>query len=276
MADQPLLLIDEPAEWVRRITLNRPEKRNAISNRLRTELFAALEAHDRDENVRVTIIRGAGQCFSSGYDLGDDLFSNQPYYSAAGDGHWSRHVAEGWMRLWDLAKPVIAQVHGYAMAGGSELAAACDLVYVAEDARIGYPVVRMLSPPDMQFHPWMMGFRGAMEMMLTGDAVDGREAVALGLANRAWPVEQLDDAVLERACAVARIPADLNQINKRSVHRAMEVMGVRTAIRAGSELMALAVHQPSVQAVMNQALSNLKGVFDRPPAGQGEDEGKSG
>ena len=268
-----MLLVDHPAEWVARITLNRPHKRNAISNRMRSELFAVLEAHDRDDAVRVTIVRGAGTCFSSGYDLSDDLGRDQPYYTAAGDGQWSRHVAEGWMRLWDLAKPVIAQVHGYAMAGGSELAAACDLLYIAEDARIGYPVVRMLSPPDMQFHPWMMGFRGAMEMMLTGDAIDGREAVARGLANRAWPAGELDAAVLERAIAVARIAPDLNQINKRAVHRAMEVMGVRTAIRAGSELMALAVHQPSVQAAMQEALSNLKGVFDRPPAASSGEEG---
>ena len=150
------------------------------------------------------------------------------------------------------------------MAGGSELASACDLVYVAEDAQIGYPVVRMLSPPDMQFHPWMMGMRNAMEMMLTGDSISGIEAVEQGFANRAYPAEALDNQVLARAEQVAKIPSDLNQLNKRSVHRAMEVMGARTAIRAGSELMALATHQESTKAFLENALQNMKQAFDTP------------
>ena len=89
--------------------------------------------------------------------------------------------------IWDLTKPVIAQVHGYCLAGGSELATGCDLVYVAEDAQIGYPAVRFVSPPDMQFHPWFMGMRTAMEMILTGDSITGTEAAARGFANRAFP-----------------------------------------------------------------------------------------
>ena len=257
------LLVDQPADGVRRITLNRPDKRNALSNALRAELFDALAAHDADAAVRVSVIRGAGVCFSSGYDLSDDLMADQPYPTAPGDGAWSRHVTEGWLRIWDLAKPVIAQVHGYAMAGGSELAAACDLVYMAEDAKIGYPVVRMLSPPDWQFHPWLMHVRAAMEMMLTGDAIDGHAAVAVGFANRAYPAEGLDEAVLERAVAVASIPPELCQINKRVVHRALDIMGARAAMRAGSELMALATRQPALAERLADPLNSVKRVFDR-------------
>jgi enoyl-CoA hydratase len=259
-----ILLVDEPAPRVRRLTLNRPEKRNALDNALRAALFAALQAADRDPEVRVSIVRGAGPCFSSGYDLGSDLANGQPYFSAAGDGSWSRHVTEGWVGIWDLAKPVIAQVHGYAMAGGSELAAACDLVYVAEDAKIGYPVVRLVSPPDMQFFPWFVGLRHAMELMLTGDSIDGVRAAEIGLANRAFPAADLEKQVLEIAQRIAKIPADLQQLNKRSVHRAMEIMGVRTALRAGSELQALATHQRSVREVMDQIASRMKQVFDKP------------
>ncbi len=119
--DQPLVLVDDPAPRVRRLTLNRPEKRNAISNALRAELYDALHAADRDPSVGVSIIRGAGPCFSSGYDLKSSLGEHRPFYTPGGDGTWSRHVTDGWSRLWDLAKPVIAQVHGYAMAGGTEL-----------------------------------------------------------------------------------------------------------------------------------------------------------
>ena len=260
----PLVLVDDPRPAVRRFTLNRPEKRNAISNALRTELFAGLEAADRDDAVRVSIVRGAGACFSSGYDLASDLAAQQPWYTAGGDGAWSRHVSEGWFRIWDLAKPVIAQVHGYAMAGGSELAAACDLVYVAADAKIGYPVVRMVSPPDMQFHPWLVGMRRAMELLLTGDSISGAEAAESGLANRAFPPEELEARVLELAERIAKIPSDLQQLNKRSVHRAMDVMGARAAIRAGSELQALATHQPSVRKLLENLAANMKQAFDKP------------
>ncbi len=179
---------------MRRITLNRPEKRNAINNGMRAELFVALEAADVDDAMHVTIVRGAGPCFSSGYDLKRAATDERPYYTAGGDGSWSRHVTEGWVHIWDLAKPVIAQVHGYAMAGGTELVAACDLVYVAHDATFSYPVVRVISPPDFQYHPWLVGMRNAMELVLTGDPITGDDAVRMGLANRAFPAEELDDA----------------------------------------------------------------------------------
>jgi enoyl-CoA hydratase len=263
VADSEAILVDAPSSGVRRITLNRPEKRNALDNVLRTLLFEALHEHDADPEVRVSIIRGAGSSFSSGYDLASDLNADRPYFSAGGDGVWSRHVTEGWTSLWDLAKPVIAQVHGHAVAGGSELMAACDLAYVAEDAKIAYPVVRLISPPDMQFHPWLVGMRNAMELMLTGDSIGGIEAAEIGLANRAFPAEVLEARVLEIATRVARIPSDLQQLNKRSVHRAMEIMGIRTALRAGSELQALATHQPSVKAVIDNALEAMKGAVDR-------------
>ena len=133
MPEDPILIIDTPAPFVRRLTLNRPAKRNALSNTLRGELFAALEAADGDPDARVIILRGAGSCFSSGYDLAG--LGELPFHTAGGQGQWARHVVEGCFRIWDLAKPVIAQVHGWCLAGGSELAFACDLVYVAEDAR---------------------------------------------------------------------------------------------------------------------------------------------
>ena len=237
-----IIVVDDPRPLVRRITLNRPEKRNPLSNQLRTELFDALEAADVDESVRVTVIRGAGPCFSAGYDLASDVTKDQPFYTAGGLGNWPRHVVDGFFRIWDLAKPVIAQVHGYCLAGGTELATACDLVYVADDAMIGYPVVRSISPPDNQFYPWIVGMRRAMELMLTGDHMSGIEAVECGFANRAFPVEELEDETLAIAERVARTPTDLQQINKRAVHRQMDAMGIRAGIRAGTEMQTLATH----------------------------------
>ena len=124
-----------------------------------------------------------------------------PHFTAEGEGQWPRHVTETWMSIWDLAKPVIAQVHGY--------------------------------------HAWMLGMRAAMEMMVTGDSISGDEAVRLGWANRAFDEADLDDEVLAVAGRVANIPTDIVSLNKRAVHRGMDTMGMRTAIRQGTELCAM-------------------------------------
>ena len=253
-----VILIDEPAPWVRRITFNRPEKRNALNHALRGDIIAALREADQDDAVRVSILRGAGKCWSAGYDLGggnDGL--DLPWYTAGGDGHWPRHVTDGWMSIWDLAKPVIAQVHGYCLAGGSELATGCDLIYVAEDAKIGYPAVRF-GVPDMHFHAWFMGMRTALEMMLTGDSISGAEAARLGWANRAYPLAELEGAVIEMASRIANVDPELAQLNKRIVHRQMEISGLRTGIRAGTEMCALGTHTKALQRFVNE--TRMKGL----------------
>lgn len=263
-ASPPLVLIDTPRPGVRRLTLNRPEKRNALSNSLRGELFRALETADSDAEVRVVVLRGAGPCFSAGYDLSPDAaMQAPPYHTAGGPGFWPRHVVEGVFRVWDLAKPVIAQVHGWCLAGATELAAACDLVYLSEDAQIGYPPVRGMSPPDTQFHPWLCGFRSAMEQMLTGDALSAEEAVRVGFANRAFAAAELEGEVLKIAERVAKIPPEVQQINKRSVHRAMEAMGLRAAIRAGTEMQALAMTtEASRQTFSGFRAGDVRGALD--------------
>ena len=246
------IAVDDPAPHVRRVTLNRPEKRNALNHGLRGELIEALRVADDDPEVRVSVVRGAGTSFSAGYELGDGNEGlDPPWFTSGGEGHWPRHVTDGWMGIWDLAKPVIAQVHGWCLAGGSELATGCDLVYVAEDARIGYTAVRF-GVPDMQFHAWFMGMRTAMEMMVTGDAISGTEAARLGWANRAYPEAELEGAVLAVAERIARTPTDIVQLNKRTVHRAMEAMGLRTAIRAGTELCALGIHQQTMRRFLEE------------------------
>ena len=253
-----LVEVDAPAPRVRRLTLNRPERRNAISTPMRVELLDALRAHDADPDVGVTIVRGAGACFSSGYDLSGPLMEGSPFYSAPGDGQWARQANDTWFSVWDLAKPVIAQIHGYAIAGATELASACDLVYVAEDAAISYPVVRVASPPDWQYHTVLLGLRRAMELVLTGDPISGVEAAAIGFANRAFPADSLDAEVLTIASRIAAIPSDLTQINKRSVHRAFDVWGARAAIRAGTELQALAGHTKTAADFRANALEAVK------------------
>jgi enoyl-CoA hydratase len=248
-----VILVDEPLPLVRRITMNRPEKRNSLIHPLRGAILETLRVHDQDPNVSVTIIRGAGPSFSAGYDLGGGNEGKEmPYYTAGGEGAWPRHVTEGWMSIWDLAKPVIAQVHGYCLAGASELATGCDLVYMAEDAQMGYPAVRF-GVPDMHFHVWFLGMRKAMEMMLTGDSISGVQAVELGWANDAFPADELDQRVLEVARRIAMVPSELLQLNKRVVHRQMDMMGMRAGIRAGTELCALGTHTTAMRQFVGAA-----------------------
>jgi enoyl-CoA hydratase len=188
-----------------------------------------------------------------------------PFYSAPGDGQWARQANDTWFSVWDLAKPVIAQIHGYAIAGATELASACDLVYVADEATISYPVVRVASPPDWQYHTVLLGLRRAMELMLTGDAITGEEAARIGFANRSFPSDSLQDEVLAIAVRIAGVPSDLQQINKRSVHRAFDVWGARAAIRAGSELQALASHTDTAARFRQNALATVKKTVKEKP-----------
>ncbi|TFH18475.1 MAG: enoyl-CoA hydratase [Acidimicrobiales bacterium] len=247
--DEPVLIVDDPLAKVRRLTLNRPGKRNALNDDLRGALFDALRTADRDRDVSVIVIRGAGPSFCAGYDLGSVNHDVERAIAPA-DGWWSRHVVNNWFEMWDMPTPIIGQVHGYYLAGGTELAAACDLVYVAEDAKIGYPPVRLMSPPDMQWQTWLMGLRRGMEALLTGDAMSGVEAVGAGAANRAFPAEELDDAVLAVAERVAKVPPELLALNKRAAHRAMDAMGIRTSIRATADIQALGFHQPPSREYM--------------------------
>lgn len=242
--EEPAVLVDDPAPKVRRFTLNRPAKRNAMNDALRGQLFEGLRAGDRSRDVSVMIIRGSGSAFSAGYDLASPNHDVERSIAKA-DGWWSRHVVNNWFEMWDMATPIIAQVHGWCLAGGTELANACDLIYVADDARIGYPPVRLMSPPDMTWQPWMMGLRRGMEALLTGDHMTGVEAVAAGAANRAFPEADLDDEVLAMAERIAKIPPDLLALNKRAAHRAMDAMGIRNGIRATADIQALGFHQPS-------------------------------
>jgi enoyl-CoA hydratase len=260
--DEALVLVEDPAPAIRRLTLNRPRKRNALSHALRSELFARLREADADPEIRVVVIAGAGPSFCAGYDLAQDPSEIPPWPISPADGNWARHVLEGWFEMMDLSIPMIAQVHGFCLAGGTELAAACDLVYVASDAQIGYPPVRSMSSPDMAWHVWLMGMRRAMEAMLTGDAMTGVEAVEAGMANRAFPPEELAARVLEIAERVATVPSDLQAINKRVVHRAMDAMGMRAGLRATAELNALGFHQRSSRAYFQRLREGVTAALD--------------
>jgi enoyl-CoA hydratase len=227
--DEPVLA--EPTSWGVRLTLNRPAKLNAISVALREALAAAMTAAIDDDRVRVIVIAGAGRAFCSGYDLSE----------AQPDSAW------GWreilaadvaavLAIWRCPKPVIAQVHGYALAGGLELAMACDLIVAADDARLGEPEIRFGSAPVTLLMPFLIGQKRTRQLLMTGDLIDGREAERIGLVNRAVPADQLAGEVDRLADRLARVPPDVMAPTKLMLNRAMEAAGFGDAVDMGLDL----------------------------------------
>lgn len=220
---------------VRRLTMNRPEALNALNGELMDALMAALDAAAEDEAVRVLVLRGAGRAFCSGYDLNEDAEGGR--MDAA---EWHRvleHDNARMLRFLDHPKPVVASVHSYCLAGGTDLILACDLAVAADDAYFGYVDVRFGSGVVSMFLPWVIGVRGAKELLFTGeDRIPASEALRLGLVNRVVPRDDLDAATLALADDIAKNEPFVVQATKRAVNRAWDVAGFRDAMAANLDL----------------------------------------
>ena len=240
------------------ITLNRPEKLNALSNNLRGELLHALKRAEGNPDVGVIVIRASGRAFSSGYDLTPTRLANSNAEHVnpisllpdtgtthPGPGQWARHVVMTNWTIWELAKPVVAQVHGYCLAGGTELASICDFRIVAEDAQIGYPPVRAMSTMDMLWTPWLLPPAKAREFAYVGDSISGREMERFGWANYAVPQAQLAQFTTDFARRMAHIDNDMLMYSKRAVNRQYESMGIRAGLWSGTEIQALSASRPA-------------------------------
>ncbi len=217
---------------VARITLNRPEAMNALSHELRGELMHALHVAEQDNDINVIVLKGAGRCFSAGYDLGGGMGQEEPFAGSEypGDSHWPRYLINFYWQIWELSKIVIAQTHGYVLAGGSELCAACDLLVTTPDCRFGYPPVRAMGAPDIMWFPWFLPMRKAREMTFTGDNITGQQAFDYGMANYCVDQGEIDEFTETFAKRVALIPWQVNSIHKRGIQKAYEIMGIRTAL----------------------------------------------
>jgi enoyl-CoA hydratase len=237
------------------VTLNRPEKLNALGNELRGEMFDALKEAEADSSVGVIILRGNGRAFSAGYDLSPTSAEGSPYVSQRsgmpdiGTTHpahydWSRHAVMANFQIWELSKPVIAQIHGYCLAGGTELASICDIRIVAEDTQIGYPPVRAMGTMDMMWAPWLLPPAKAREFAYTGDSFTGREMADLGWANYALPADQVADFTETFARRLGNIDNDMLLYNKRAVNRQFEMMGFRNGLMSGTDVEAMSKHRP--------------------------------
>lgn len=231
-----------------RITLNRPEKLNALSYVMQAELSAALWEADNDRAVHCVILEGAGRAFCAGYDLSgaDGQVPVSPVedkdsktyrgHRSIDDDAWQLERQQRWrMALFEMHKPVIAKVHGYCLAGGCDLALLGDMVIAADDAIFGFPPARDLGALPNNFWVYNCGPQWAKRLLLTGDTVTGTEAQAIGLILKAVPGEDLENEVVALAGRMAKIDPDLLSANKRIVNLAMELMGARTLQRLAVE-----------------------------------------
>ena len=252
MAEYENVLMDRAGtdDRVGIITLNRPEKLNALSQELLYDFNEALHDMEADHSIRVIVVKGAGRAFSAGYDL-------TPSQGTGADAVVRRHrsvddkgrrllmgirtgmqqITDIHMYFWNMAKVTIAQVHGYAIAGGCEMAMMADLVVAADDAQLGHPGLRGLGTSRTGvIWPLVIGMRKAKELYYTGENVTGTEAEEIGMINYAWPKDELEDRTLAFADRLANMSADHLAILKVNMNRFYENMGIYSSVRSSTDL----------------------------------------
>jgi len=250
-----------------RITLNKPEKLNALSLLMQSEIAEALWDADARNDVHCAIVSGNGRAFSAGYDLSGGA---QPKSGAAfeesadyrgsrslDDDIWQLERAQRYrMAAFDMHKPVIAKVHGPCLAGATDLALLCDMIIVADDATIGFPAGRDLGALPNQMWLYHVGPQWAKRLMLTGDTITGKEAAQLGFAMKSVPIEYLNDEVEGLATRLTHIDPDILAANKRSINMGLELMGARTLQRYAAENDARGHQAKSARAFVKKAQSD--------------------
>jgi enoyl-CoA hydratase len=245
------IILYEMTDRIARITLNRPEKLTAINDALPRELCDAVARANADDAVHVIVLSGAGRVFCAGYDL--EMYAEKPRPVAySQDMPWdpmvdyvgTRANTECFMSLWRSFKPVICKVHGYAVAGGSDIALCADMVVMAEDARIGYPPARVWGCPTTAMWVYRVGAERAKRMLLTGDLVTGVEAARMGLVTEAVPAVELDATVERWAARMAGVPTNQLMMQKLLINQAYDNMGLATTQMIATIFDGIARHSP--------------------------------
>lgn len=224
------------------ITLNRPQKLNALTDALMHELGDALDFIATDDSVRAVILTGAGRAFSAGYDLSP----REHPLTTVQDWRWHATASgrDVVLKIWDSPKPVVGAIRGYALGGGCDLVLACDIVIASEDAQFGEPEVRGVSSPPSLLMPWVVGMKKAKELLLTGDSIPASEAERLGIVNHVVAPDRLEAAARAMAEKLAKVPPVSMRFNKMAINHAYEVMGLKNAVAYGVEVFTLLLMTP--------------------------------
>ncbi|MGH8014313.1 MAG: enoyl-CoA hydratase-related protein [Candidatus Binataceae bacterium] len=250
MSSYETVVYEKVEDKIFRLTLNRPEKLNAMSPKLLKEFDQVMDEFENDQEASVLIIRGAGRAFCAGYDLQG---TQQPGsgFTVSSDRVNLQRIVERWQRLWSLRKPTIAQVHGYCLAGATELVGHCDIVFASTDAQFGHPAGRALGIlPTLSLWPLLMGPRKTKEYFFTGDTLSAQEALEWHLINRVFPKDRLEAETLDYARRVAIVPSELLALHKAAVNRWLDVMGFRAAEQSSADLDCIAHQTDAVKSWM--------------------------
>ncbi|MFK4146592.1 enoyl-CoA hydratase/isomerase family protein [Streptomyces sp. NPDC004065] len=219
------------------VTIDRPKKLNALSTTLMAELAEALRQVEADETIKVVVLRGGEKAFSVGYDIAEEV-----ELGVSTAEQWHAGLANNiglTMQVWGLRKPVIGAVSGWCLAGGCELAMACDILIATPDAQFGEPEIRFGSGPVTLLMPFLIGQKATNELLYTGDIVTAERALQLGLINRVVERESLDDEVDRLARRIALTPLSILRYTKRALNAAYEQMGLRDAVSANLDIAAV-------------------------------------
>ncbi len=237
---------------IARLLLNRPERLNAISMAMPREIRAAVDWAVANPDIHVIVVEGAGKGFCGGYDLAESAEAMIDHPCQQEKTPWDPMVdyafmkqnTEDFMSLWRCPKPTIAKVHGHAVAGGSDIALCCDLLVMAEDARIGYMPTRVWGCPSTAMWTFRLGPLRAKQLMFTGDTLSGREAADWGLANRAVPLAQLEAETLALAERIAGVPSSHLAMHKMVVNQVMLNMGLEQTQMMANVFDGITRHNP--------------------------------
>lgn len=225
------VLLTEDIGPIRRLTMNRPDKLNALNAELLDAVAEAFEQAATDDSVSVVILAAAGRAFCAGYDLEEDAEAGE-----LDEAHWREELQDATDRMYKMlytAKPTIAQVQSYCLAGGTDLMLACDLAVVSDDAKFGYVDIRFGSGVVAMFLPWYVGVRKAKELLYTGeDRIPADEALRIGMVNRVVPADQLADATMALATEIAKNEPYVIQRTKQAIHAAWDQQGFKAALDA--------------------------------------------
>jgi enoyl-CoA hydratase len=234
------VLLEEDLGPVRRLTLNRPDVLNALNSELVEALSDALRRTAAEDGPRVLVIRGSGRAFCAGYDLKEEAELERERGGPLDAAGWREALAADvghMLELFDHPRPIIAQVHGYCLAGGCDLMMMCDLAVASDDTMFGEPEIRFGSGVVTMVMPWLIGARKAKELLFTGeDRIPADEALRMGLVNRVVPRDELEDRTLELARSIAMLDPVGISLTKQSINRAWEAAGFREALMANVDI----------------------------------------
>jgi enoyl-CoA hydratase/carnithine racemase len=233
------LVLYESQDKIGLVTLNRPQKLNALNADMRTALSATLRRADDDVTTSVVVLRGAGRSFCVGYDIGGGSATNEAWRHDALKYH-ARLTDSLSIELqpWYMKKPIIASVQGHALGAGCELAMFCDLTIASEDAKFGEPETRHAQAGPGFVMPWIIGYKRARELLYFGDTIDARTALTLGMVNRLVRSDELTEATLKYARRLTLVAPEALAATKLAINRGADAAGFRNAMQAGIDVVA--------------------------------------